>query len=397
MATNLTQVSSALLYVAFVLYLIAMLFFGGSIRQKKDEREIPKTNRWSTIAMIITIVGFISQLGYFITRWIAAGHAPVSNFFEFGTFFGMMLVGAFIVIYYIYKLSVLGLFVLPIATLIIAYATMFPREINPLVPSLKSSWLYIHVTTAALGQAILSLSFAAGLIYLLKSVNQSVRSKKTFWLEAIMYTLVLTVGFIVVSISFSAVDYKASFSWVNKEGQQAEMEYQMPAIVGPHEGQLLTAGKFEPLVEMPALINAKKLNTNIWSLIVGTIIYILIRLIARKRIGAMLQPLTKKVNLDLVDEIGYRSVLIGFPIFTLGGLIFAMIWAQIAWSRFWGWDPKEVWALITWLFYAAFLHLRLSKGWHGEKSAWLAIIGFAIIMFNFIVVNLVIAGLHSYA
>lgn len=397
MATNLTQVSSALLYVAFVLYLIAMLFFGGSIRQKKDEREIPKTNRWSTIAMIITIVGFISQMGYFITRWIAAGHAPVSNFFEFGTFFGMMLVGAFIVIYYIYKLSVLGLFVLPIATLIIAYATMFPREINPLVPSLKSSWLYIHVTTAALGQAILSLSFAAGLIYLLKSVNQSVKSKKTFWLEAIMYTLVLTVGFIVVSISFSAVDYKASFSWVNKEGQQAEMEYQMPAIVGPHEGQLLTAGKFEPLVEMPALINAKKLNTNIWSLIVGTIIYILIRLIARKRIGAMLQPLTKKVNLDLVDEIGYRSVLIGFPIFTLGGLIFAMIWAQIAWSRFWGWDPKEVWALITWLFYAAFLHLRLSRGWHGEKSAWLAIIGFAIIMFNFIVVNLVIAGLHSYA
>lgn len=397
MATNLTQVSSALLYAAFVLYLLAMLFFGGSIRQKKDEREIPKTNRWSTIAMMITIIGFISQIGYFITRWIAAGHAPVSNFFEFGTFFGMMLVGAFIVIYYIYKLSVLGLFVLPIATLIIAYATMFPREINPLVPSLKSSWLYIHVTTAAAGQAILSLSFAAGLIYLLKSVNQSVKSKKTFWLEAIMYMLVLTVGFIVVSISFSAVDYNASFSWVNKEGQQAEMEYQMPAIVGPHEGQLLTAGKFEPLIEMPALINAKKLNTNIWSLLVGSIIYLLIRLIARKRIGALLQPLTKKVNLDLVDEIGYRSVLIGFPIFTLGGLIFAMIWAQIAWSRFWGWDPKEVWALITWLFYAAFLHLRLSRGWHGEKSAWLAIIGFAIIMFNFIVVNLVIAGLHSYA
>ncbi|MFC3782472.1 c-type cytochrome biogenesis protein CcsB [Bacillus chungangensis] len=374
-----------------------MLFFGGSIRQKKDEREIPKTNRWSTIAMMITIMGFISQLGYFITRWIAAGHAPVSNFFEFGTFFGMMLVGAFIVIYYIYKLSVLGLFVLPIATLIIAYATMFPREINPLVPSLKSSWLYIHVTTAAAGQAILSLSFVAGLIYLLKSVNQSVKSKKTFWLEAIMYTLVLTIGFIVVSISFSAVDYKASFSWVNKEGQQVEMEYQMPAIVGPHEGQLLTAGKFEPLLEMPAIINAQKLNTNIWSLLVGSIIYLLIRLIARKRIGALLQPLTKKVNLDLVDEIGYRSVLIGFPIFTLGGLIFAMIWAQIAWSRFWGWDPKEVWALITWLFYAAFLHLRLSRGWHGEKSAWLAIIGFAIIMFNFIVVNLVIAGLHSYA
>jgi cytochrome c-type biogenesis protein CcsB len=129
----------------------------------------------------------------------------------------------------------------------------------------------------------------------------------------------------------------------------------------------------------------------------GIILYLLLRAILRKRVGAALQPLAKNINLDLVDEIGYRSVLIGFPVFTLGALIFAMIWAQIAWTRFWGWDPKEVWALITFLFYAAYLHLRLSKGWHGEKSAWLAVIGFIIIMFNLVAVNLVIAGLHSYA
>jgi cytochrome c-type biogenesis protein CcsB len=171
----------------------------------------------------------------------------------------------------------------------------------------------------------------------------------------------------------------------------------MPALTGPNEGQLLTKGKFEPLAEMPAIINAKKLNTVIWSLASGILLYLLLRGILRKRVGAALQPLAKNINLDLVDEIGYRSVLIGFPVFTLGALIFAMIWAQIAWTRFWGWDPKEVWALITFLFYAAYLHLRLSKGWHGEKSAWLAVIGFIIIMFNLVAVNLVIAGLHSYA
>jgi cytochrome c-type biogenesis protein CcsB len=171
----------------------------------------------------------------------------------------------------------------------------------------------------------------------------------------------------------------------------------MPALVGPHKGELLTEGKMEALVEVPALISARKLNTVIWSIGTGLLLYGAIRLILRKRISAFLQPLTKNVNLDLVDEIGYRSVTIGFPVFTLGALIFAMIWAQIAWTRFWGWDPKEVWALITWLFYAAYLHLRLSKGWQGEKSAWLAVIGFAIIMFNLIFVNLVIAGLHSYA
>lgn len=119
---------------------------------------------------------------------------------------------------------------------------------------------------------------------------------------------------------------------------------------------------------MPAIINARKLNTVIWSLFAGGVLYGLLRLFLRKRIAAALQPLVKNVNLDVVDEISYRSVAIGFPIFTLGALIFAMIWAQIAWTRFWGWDPKEVWALITWLFYAAFLHLRLSKGWHGERS-----------------------------
>jgi cytochrome c-type biogenesis protein CcsB len=171
----------------------------------------------------------------------------------------------------------------------------------------------------------------------------------------------------------------------------------MPALTGPNEGKLITEGKFEPLAEMPAIINAKKLNTVIWSLASGIILYLALRLILRKRVGAALQPLAKNINLDLVDEIGYRSVLIGFPVFTLGALIFAMIWAQIAWTRFWGWDPKEVWALITFLFYAAYLHLRLSKGWHGEKSAWLAVIGFIIIMFNLVAVNLVIAGLHSYA
>ena len=147
----------------------------------------------------------------------------------------------------------------------------------------------------------------------------------------------------------------------------------------------------EPLIEVPALVNAKKLNTVVWSLGAGIILYGILRLIFRRRIAAVMQPIVKNVNLELVDEISYRSVLIGFPIFTLGALIFAMIWAQIAWTRFWGWDPKEVWALITWLFYAAFLHLRLSSGWQGEKSAWFAVIGFGIIIFNLIAVNLIIS------
>lgn len=392
------NLSSNLLFLAFILYLIATIFFGGAIKDKRThQEEYKKQNRWAKVAITITIIGFLAQLGYFITRWIAAGHAPVSNLFEFTTFFGMCIVGVFIGIYFIYKTSLLGLFTLPVALLIIAYASMFPRDITPLIPALQSHWLQIHVITAALGEAILAISFAAGLIYLVKSIDQSKKSKKTFWLETIMFSLICVVGFIVVTSTFSALNYQTNFNWIDKNGAETELEYTMPAIIGPHEGEQLTKDNFSPLVEVPAIINAKKLNTVVWSIVVGIILYLVIRIIFRKRIGDLFKPLVKNVNLNLVDEISYRSVLIGFPVFTLGALIFAMIWAQIAWTRFWGWDPKEVWALITWLFYAAFLHLRLSKGWHGEKSAWLAVIGFVIIMFNLVAVNLVIAGLHSYA
>nr|WP_279325932.1 c-type cytochrome biogenesis protein CcsB [Bacillus sp. FJAT-47783] len=377
------------------MYLIGTLFFAGAIRDKRKEYD--KQNRWARIGFLITIAGFLAQIGYFITRWVAAGHAPVSNLFEFTTFFGMMLVGAFIILYAIYKTAPLGLFTLPIALLLIAYASMFPTEISPLIPALQSDWLKIHVTTAAAGQAILAVSFVAGVLYLVKAVDQSKPSKKTFWLEAVMFVVVTTLAFIIISSTFRAIGYEAVYKWIDKNGVESEMVYSMPALIGPNEGELLTEGKLEAFLEVPAIISARKLNTVIWSTMVGFVLYGFIRLILRKRISQALQPFVKNLNLDIVDEIGYRSVAIGFPVFTLGALIFAMIWAQIAWTRFWGWDPKEVWALITWLFYAAFLHLRLSRGWHGERSAWLAVIGFAIIMFNLIFVNLVIAGLHSYA
>jgi cytochrome c-type biogenesis protein CcsB len=393
----LVTISSNLLFIAFVLYLIATLLFGGAIKSKKDVENKRDMNKWGKIAIVVTIAGFIAQLGYFVTRWIAAGHAPVSNLFEFTTFFGMALVGAFIIIHFIYKTPLLGLFTMPVALLVIAYASMFPRDISPLIPALQSYWLHIHVTTAAIGEAILAVSFAAGLIYLVKVVDQTKASKRTFWLEFVMFGLITTLGFVLVSSLFSSMDYQANFNWVDKNQKEVTTEYTMPAITGPHQGTLTTEGSFKPLVEMPAMINAKKLNTVIWSFISGIILYGLLRLILRKRIAASLKRFVKNISLDLVDEISYRSVLIGFPVFALGALIFAMIWAQVAWTRFWGWDPKEVWALITFLFYAAFLHLRLSKGWHGEKSAWLAVIGFVIIMFNLVAVNLVIAGLHSYA
>jgi cytochrome c-type biogenesis protein CcsB len=393
---GLASLSANLLFVSFIAYLVATLFFGGAVKGANSEASY-KNNRWGKIAITITVIGFITHVGYFITRWMASGHAPVSNMFEFTTAFGMMLVGAFILLYYLYRTPSLGLFALPIAIIIIGYASMFPREITPLIPALKSYWLWVHVITAALGESILAISAVAGLIYLLKNIDLTKKSKQRFWLEAIIFTLILVIGFVLSSATFKLTGYEAEFTYTDKNEQLAKIEYNYPPLFGMADYESLTPGVMTPWAEMPPIVNAKTLTTFVWSVASGTLLYLILRLIFRRPIAALLQPFAKKANSQLMDEIGYRAVMIGFPVFTLGALIFAMIWAHEAWSRFWGWDPKEVWALITWLFYAAFLHLRLSRGWEGEKSAWLAVIGFVIIMFNLIAVNLIIAGLHSYA
>ena len=96
------------------------------------------------------------------------------------------------------------------------------------------------------------------------------------------------------------------------------------------------------------------------------------------------------------ERLTYTAIAIGYPIYTAGALIFGAIWAENAWGSYWSWDPKETWALITWLVYTAFLHSRLVKSLRGKPSAILAVVGFAFTIFTFFGVNLLLSGLHSY-
>jgi ABC-type transport system involved in cytochrome c biogenesis permease subunit len=100
---------------------------------------------------------------------------------------------------------------------------------------------------------------------------------------------------------------------------------------------------------------------------------------------------------ERLDALAYRAVAVGFPLFTLGGLIFGMVWAYRAWGSYWTWDPKEVWSLITWFVFALYLHTRIVMGWKGKRSAWIAIVGFLAALFTYFGVNYLLAGLHSYA
>jgi cytochrome c-type biogenesis protein CcsB len=97
-----------------------------------------------------------------------------------------------------------------------------------------------------------------------------------------------------------------------------------------------------------------------------------------------------------LDRIAYRTAIVAFPVYTFAVIAGAM-WAEVAWGRYWGWDPKETCAFITWVIYASYLHARSTAGWRGRRAAWISVVGFVSIMFNLFFVNMVVSGLHSYA
>jgi cytochrome c-type biogenesis protein CcsB len=99
--------------------------------------------------------------------------------------------------------------------------------------------------------------------------------------------------------------------------------------------------------------------------------------------------------LEFLDRLGYRAVIFGFIFLSLG-IVSGSIWAQKAWGVFWNWDPKETWSLVMWLLYLVYLHGRLMSGWRGKKSAFLAMIGFAVMLFTYLGVSFLLPGLHSY-
>jgi ABC-type transport system involved in cytochrome c biogenesis permease subunit len=411
--------SSNAFIAAFYLYCASFISYAIAVAGKRWSNREPEahTSRWGKIGFAAAVIGWLAHLTFFFTRWYGGGHIPTSNMYEFMTFLGMAIMLAFIVVHLIYRNMILGAFTLPLVILIIAYASVFPSEVQPLIPALNNYWLKIHVTTAATGEAFFAVGFAAALMQLIRVVDYT-RKDKTgkraqFWTEFSLVVIIVLIGFLVAVFAFRGAGYESSFRQekvtIDANGVEntevKEVKYSLPPIVAPYNSEAVKFQSFlgmdKPLVYSPSWLNGvnagRKLNTIIWSIVSGMIIYGLLRLLARKPLAAVIHPHLTDIDPEDLEEISYRAIAIGFPIFTLGALIFAMIWAQIAWSRFWGWDPKEVWALITFLFYSVYLHLRLSKGWQGTRSAWLAVIGFLVVMFTLVGVNLVIAGLHSYA
>jgi cytochrome c-type biogenesis protein CcsB len=112
--------------------------------------------------------------------------------------------------------------------------------------------------------------------------------------------------------------------------------------------------------------------------------------------GALARVIARLPDAQTLDRIAYRTTIFAFPVFGFG-VIFGAIWAEEAWGRYWGWDPKETVSFIAWVVYAAYLHARSTAGWRDKKAAWINVVGFVAMVFNLFFINLVTVGLHSYA
>jgi cytochrome c-type biogenesis protein CcsB len=123
---------------------------------------------------------------------------------------------------------------------------------------------------------------------------------------------------------------------------------------------------------------------------VASLLYLL------RRSGSLAVVAEKLPAADALDRLAYRITIVAFPLFTFA-IITGAIWAEAAWGRFWGWDPKETVAFVSWVIYAAYLHARATAGWRTGRAAWVNVAGFATMIFNLFFINMVVAGLHSYA
>jgi cytochrome c-type biogenesis protein CcsB len=322
-------------------------------------------------ASSVTVISFISQTIAFMLRWLEAAdmglrsfwRPPISNLYESIIFFVWCLILGYLIVEIKYKNRSFGAFVTPIAGLALAFIEMtgMSKSIDPLVPALQSNWLLVHVMMSFIAYAAFALSFATGLMYLIMKSEKKTQFVYIFWVIMLSVMVILLVAM--------GLDFM-KFRIAGASQQEFVKGFLLKAsFASPSSG-----------IAMLSWIVSFAFIFLVWNY------------------GSVLKNIITSFNVtpDLLDEITYKSIAIGFPIFTLGGLIFGAIWADQAWGVYWSWDPKETWSLITWFFYAFYLHARLMRGWRGNKVAVVAVLGFVAVIFTYLGVNLLLSGLHAY-
>jgi cytochrome c-type biogenesis protein CcsB len=406
--------SSLLFNVATLSYLAAMVLYISYLAFKK--------NGIGRTASALTYLGFAVQTIALLKRWwesyqMDIGRVPLSNLYESLVFFTWSTVLIYIIIELKYKTRAFGAFVLPVAFLALAFINVagISSEITPLVPALKSNWLFYHVLISFLGYAAFGVAFAVSMIYLLMDTEDRGPSYNLAY--GIVALLVLApIGYIMTGHGMKTAFWLglgalilAWFIFLIMAGAKHKSQVFLfwSFCVTLAVTMLIAMGvDFLYLIMFKHLAAGESFKKHMFEatfvssstpivLISWAVVAALFAIIWSQ--GMRLKGFLKQYMppLNQLDDVTYRMIAIGFPLLT-AGIITGAVWANSAWGTYWGWDPKETWSLITWFIYAIYLHARYVRGWKGSQMAVISAVGFLAVIFTYLGVNLVLSGLHSY-
>ena len=330
---------SAILWMCVLFFMATVFYWVGLVSRGEGATMALLGSRFTWAAVTMALIG--TMVRWYESYLIGAdvGHIPVSNLYEVFVLFCWMTALFYLYFEEHYRTRAMGAFVMLVVSAAVGFLLWYTvvrdaHEIQPLVPALQSWWMKLHVPANFVGYGTFALAAMVAFAYLIKLQAGERRwtSLAPLWL--------LGIALCFVPIAFrQSLSGTGGYFWVAYAGVAA--------------------------------------------LIAGGI------LLGRERIAAKLP------SLEMLDDVMYKSIAVGFAFFTIATVLGAL-WAAEAWGGYWSWDPKETWALIVWLNYAAWLHMRLMKGLRGAVSAWWALAGLAITTFAFIGVNMFLSGLHSY-
>ncbi|MBC7468391.1 MAG: c-type cytochrome biogenesis protein CcsB [Ramlibacter sp.] len=329
---------SAILWMSMLFFMSTIFYWLGIVSRGEGAAMSLIGSRLAWAAVAMALIGTLVRWYESYLLGADIGHIPVSNLYEVFVLFCWLTTAFYLYFEDQYRTRALGAFVMLVVSAAVGFLLWYTvvreaHEIQPLVPALKSWWMKLHVPANFIGYGTFALSAMVGFAYLIKQ-----QAGQTRW-------------------------YKLAPLWLL--------------------GVVLC---FEPVVFRKTIEGGSSywaVYFGISALFVGGILF------GRQRIASKLPAL------EVLDDVMYKSIAVGFAFFTIATVLGAL-WAAEAWGGYWSWDPKETWALIVWLNYAAWLHMRLMKGLRGTVSAWWALVGLAVTTFAFLGVNMFLSGLHSY-
>ena len=334
----LDNASFAVLFCTMLVYWVGAAFPSLSV-----------TAALGTSGMAIANLCIATLLG---ARWIEAGYFPLSNLYESLFFLTWGITAVHLIAENTSRSKLVGVVTAPVAMGITAFATLtLPSQMQvsePLVPALKSNWLMMHVSVMMLSYSALMVGSLLAIAFLIVTRGQNIQLQGS---------------------SFGAGGYRSNgYKLIKNEDLVTE-----PSISTSENNGF---SRFES-------------NNN------GNGTAVLDAVTTTPALSAEILSPQRLTLAETLDNVSYRVIGLGFPLLTIG-IIAGGVWANEAWGSYWSWDPKETWALITWLVFAAYLHARITRGWQGRKPAILAAGGFVVVWICYLGVNVLGKGLHSY-